>query len=263
MTTSTADQNDAAPPSATGGSGSASTRTNRYAVAATASHTAYRARTRTAPSGRTAMAVASTPAATTNGARGRSSAREAASAMTTISKVAQPTHCTRLTTVGSAEARRPSRPRSSTIAGTRSRADGAAVSPSSAPPRTAPTTTAATVTASGRPGRTTKAAATGSSRLMPRLPNRPAVSRSPSAASGGSARVSGASPAGRADGTTVLIAAPYAGITRSGSDGRRHVQPPSQPGRSRAPACVRRSVRRVGRDRAPVGAALPGLLCIL
>src|SRR5690606_9673348 len=45
----------------------------------------------------------------------------------------------------------------------------------------------------GLPGRITKAAATGSSRLIPRLPHRPRASRKPSGWLVGSVRVSGAS----------------------------------------------------------------------
>ncbi len=62
--------------------------------------------------------MASTPATRTNGQRGVCSTRDAAVAMMTISKVAQPKHCTTLSTVGSDEIRAPNRPRSSTIAGT-------------------------------------------------------------------------------------------------------------------------------------------------
>src|SRR3954468_3261610 len=152
--------------------------------------------------------------------------------MITISKVAQPTHCTRFSAVGSAEARRPSSPRSSTIVGTRSRAPAAAAGPRRTAPIAAPTTIAPIVVDSGRPGRTTKTAATGSSRLTPRLAHRPKESRRPRAAAGAWSRVRGASPVGALVRTSseVLMVAPYAGITRSGSSGRRRVQSPSQPG---------------------------------
>ena len=152
---STAAQNDTAPPWATGGSACVSTWTNRYPIAAAAAHTAYRARIRAAPSGRSAISVATRPPPSTNGHRGRPSTRAAASAMITISNVAHPTHCTRLSTVGRYDTRPPSRPRRSTMAGTPSRAPAAALRPSSTDPMTAPTTIAATVTTSGRPGRTT------------------------------------------------------------------------------------------------------------
>jgi hypothetical protein len=124
--------------------------------------------------------------------------------MMTISNVAQPMHCTTFSPVGRYDARRPSSPRIITIAGARSRAAGAAVSPSSVAPISAPTTIASTVTPSGRPARTTNAAATGSSRLMPRLNHSPKVSRRPSTGGGGSVRVRGASSAGRV-GTAVLM----------------------------------------------------------
>src|SRR5690606_22642198 len=45
----------------------------------------------------------------------------------------------------------------------------------------------------GLPGRITKAAATGSSRLMPRLPHRPSAARNPSGLPDGSVSVRGAS----------------------------------------------------------------------
>ena len=87
-------------------------------------------------------------------------------------------------------------------------------------------------------GRTTNAAATGSSRLMPRLAQRPKMSRSAEACAAGSASVSGASVRG-ASGTDVLKVSPYAGITRTGSSGRRRRQPSSQPGLSGLPHTVR------------------------
>jgi len=58
---------------------------------------------------------------------------------------------------------------------------------------TAPTTTARMVSLSERPGSTTKAAATGRSRLMPKLLHKPAVSRRPCVGATGSASVRGAS----------------------------------------------------------------------
>ena len=191
------------------------------------------------------MAVASTPAPRTNGHRGASSARDAASAMMTISKVAQPRHCRTLSPVGRALARRPSSPRSSTIAGTRSRAAGAAVRPSSTAPITAPTAMASRLTPSGRPASTTKDAATGSSRLTPRLAHRPRVSRRPSSCEAGSARVRGAS----ARAAVIVNVSPYAGMTRTGSSGRRRVQPSSQPGRPGLPHTAPPTLRQPPRVR--------------
>ncbi len=152
--------------------------------------------------------------------------------MTTTSKVAHPRHCTRLSPVGSQDARRPSRPRSSTIAGTRSRAPGAAVSPSSAPPSSDPTATASRVTPSGRPASTTNDAATGSSRLTPRFAHSPNVSRSPWSATGSSASTTGASGGGLVRVTLLVTVSPYAGMTRTGPtvDGRSAVLSARSPG---------------------------------
>src|SRR6476646_10555369 len=82
------------------------------------------------------------------------------------------------------------------MAGTPSRAPAAAPNPSSTEPIVAPTMIATRVSQSGRPGRNTKTAATGNSRLMPRFPHRPRVSRKPRLRFGGSLKVSGASPPG-------------------------------------------------------------------
>src|SRR3712207_7654313 len=60
----------------------------------------------------------------------------------------------------------------------------------------------------------------------------PNASRRPRVAAGAWSRVRGASPVGALVRTSsdVLMVAPYAGITRSGSSGRRRVESPSQPG---------------------------------
>ena len=98
---------------------------------------------------------------------------------------------------------------------------------------TAPTATTTSVTPSGRPASTTNDAATGSSRLMPRLDHSEKVPRSP--------RTGVAVPtsvvAGSCEEVTdvvVLMVSPYAGMTRTGSSGRRR-QPSSQPGRPGLP----------------------------
>jgi hypothetical protein len=83
-----------------GCSGADRTSHEEVASAAIEAHTAYRDSSRTAPSGRSAMSVASPPATSTHGQRGVCSTRAADSAMISTSKVAQPTHCSRLSAVG-------------------------------------------------------------------------------------------------------------------------------------------------------------------
>ena len=204
------------------------TTTNRYAVAASTSHTMYRRKSRMKPSGRSARMVATTPAPMTKTDRGTEGTRFAEpSAMTRISTAAQPTHWAMLSAVGIQEPRRPSSPRKSTIEGAPVSAPGTAASASTAVPRTVPTRTAVMAAArvsGGRSaeGRRTKAAATGMVSVMPRLPQREAWSLNPRGRGGASSRVSGASCVSWVtDFAVESIHPPFAGITRTGSCGRR------------------------------------------
>jgi hypothetical protein len=130
------------------------------------------------------MAVARTPKANTHAGRPptpntRSEMAVAAVAITNSSKVAQPRFWTTLQTVGSSEPRTPSGARYRTMAGTPVAAAGTAASPSRALPTTAPTTVAARADMRPRAG-TSRAPATSTSRLTPRLPQSTAWSRKPS-----------------------------------------------------------------------------------
>src|SRR3712207_6891989 len=72
----------------------------------------------------------------------------------------------------------------------------------------------------------------------------PNASRRPRVAAGASVRVRGASPVDVLVRTSsdVLMVAPYAGITRSGSSGRRRVESPSQPGPPELPHMARPTI---------------------
>ena len=75
--------------------------TNRYAIATMTATSAYRRSIRTAPSGQSAMIVVTTPAITMYGhCTCHGSSCFNAAAMTTSSNMAQPSSCTRFSTVG-------------------------------------------------------------------------------------------------------------------------------------------------------------------
>ena len=133
-------------------------------------------------------------------------------------------------------------------------APGIPASASTTVPSSVPATMAVSAAASDSsgvpapPGCSTKIAPVKPSRLTPRLPHRPNWSSSPSDCGTGSASVRPTSER-RSPGTVTnvfslvpaesVVAAtkpPYAGITRTGSDGRWR-QPPSQPGQPELP-CV-------------------------
>ena len=196
---------------------------------------------RTLPSGRTAISVAPAPARSTNGQRQASpSTAVAAVAMTMISIVAQPTFWAMLSRVGTTEPRRPTSPRSDTMAGAPVVAPNIAEAPSSSAPRPQPTTMARMARPTEPVVVATRAPVSGPNRLIPRLPHIASWSTKPSGRGGSVVRVSGASAAPvrgvvsggrRSERRADIDAAPYAGITRSGSVGRRaRVRtPPSQP----------------------------------
>src|SRR5215218_1498432 len=130
------------------------------------------------------MAVVIAPNTTTHSSRPRkpktrSDTSLAAAAITNSSKVAQPRFWTTLQAVGSSEPRSPSGARYSTMVGTPVWEAGTAASPSRALPMAAPSTVAAS--ACHRPSAgTSRAPATSTSRLIPRLPQSTAWSRKPS-----------------------------------------------------------------------------------
>jgi hypothetical protein len=180
------------------------------------------------------MAVASTPASSAHGTRSDSEVSlVATSVMTSTSTAAHPTHCARLSTVGSIEARRPSSPRSSAMAGAPVAAPGTAAAPSRSEPRTQPSTIAASAAgrlSGGRPttGASTKTAAAGSVSVTPRDPHSEAWSRQPSCCGGMLVR-SSVSGASLTCAVVAIVTTPYAGMTRTGSGGRRRGGRPLSP----------------------------------
>ncbi len=148
--------------------------------------------------------------------------------MTMISIVAQPTFCAMLSTVGTTEPRRPNRPRNETMAGAPVVAPNIAEAPSSNAPMAQPTTTATIASPTDPVVKTTRAPVIGPNKLIPRFAHIASWSRNPSGRGGSVVSCSGASSRGGADGAVLVERAetdmrstPYAGITRSGSVGRR------------------------------------------
>src|SRR5829696_1783709 len=194
MTRSMEVQNPVQLPSVRSPSGRRSVSIRKYAEQATTATTAIRFSSRTDPSGRSAIRVATAPAISTYSQRGGSSHTAwAAKEITQISYVAQPTHCSRLSTVGAYDPERPSRPRSSTIVGAPVTAPARATAASSTQPSTVPATIATTVATNDCPGATRNVAVTGMSRLIPRFAQSPSWSEKPSGRGCCSARVAGAS----------------------------------------------------------------------
>ena len=149
---------------------------------------------RTEPSGRSAIAVASAPAIRTYAQRGSPDHTAcAANEMIHTSYVAHPMHWSRLSTVGAYEPVRPSRPRSSTMVGAPVIAPARATAASSRQPSTVPATIATTVARNDCPGATRNVAVTGMRRLIPRLAQSPNWSAKPSERGWSSVRVAGAS----------------------------------------------------------------------
>ena len=149
---------------------------------------------RTLPSGRTAMIVAAAPAISTNGQRHASpTTATAAVAITMISMVAQPMFCPMLRIVGTTDPRRPSNPRSDTIAGAPVVAPKTADAPSSSAPRQQPTTMAAIARTTEPAVVAISAPVSGPKRLMPRFPHIANWSENRSGLGGSVLRVSGAS----------------------------------------------------------------------
>ena len=152
--------------------GCLSTWTNKNTEAARTSQTITLRSSRTLPSGRTAIAVAAAPATITNGQRQASpSTATAAVEMTMISMVAQPMFCAMLSRVGTTDPRRPTRPRSATMAGAPVVAPNTADAPSRTAPRVQPTTMAAMARPTEPTVVATRAPVSGPNRLMPRLPH--------------------------------------------------------------------------------------------
>ena len=159
-----------------------------------------------------------------------------------ISIVAQPMFCAMLSSVGSTEPRRPTRPRSVTMAGAPVAAPNRGEAPSSDRPerrsrRRSPLAPARPIQPSSRSARPVS----GPNRLMPRLPHRASWSMNPQRPRrlGGEGERRLVAAARRPRSVIVGVdvrrtsQAPYAGITRSGSVGRRTCAvvrtPPSQP----------------------------------
>src|SRR5215207_6540306 len=203
--------------------------TNKYTEAASTSQTMTLRNSRTLPSGRTAITVAPAPAKITKGHRQDwPNTATAAVEITMISMVAQPMFCAMLSTVGTTEPRRPTRPRSVTMAGAPVVAPMIAEAPSRIAPSPQPTTIAAIASPIDPAVVAISAPVSGPNRLMPRFAHIASWSLNRSGLGGSVVRVSGASVAGRSGASRVLfgldvtdIAAPYAGIIRSGSVGRR------------------------------------------
>ena len=216
--------------------GCSSTETNRNTEAASTSQTITLRSSRTLPSGRTAISVAPAPAMSTNGQR-QASPRiaVAAVAMTMISMVAQPTFWAMFSSVGTTEPRRPTSPRSDTMAGAPVVAPNMAEAPSSSAPSPQPTTMASTARPTEPVVVATRAPVSGPNRLIPRLPHMASWSTKPSGRGGSVVRTSGAS----------VAAVREAGVRRTQVGGggrhrcsslRRHY--PVRFGRSAGPRCT-------------------------
>jgi hypothetical protein len=190
----------------------------------------------------TAMAVVIAPNTSTHSSRPRNPRTRAdtsvaAAAITNSSKVAQPRFWRTLQAVGSSEPPSPSAARYSTIVGTPISEAGTAASPSSVLPMAAPTTVAAS--ADHRPSAgTSRAPATSTSRLIPRLPHSTAWSSKPSTrCSRGTGWMphSGGRWTPMGCGLAAAIAAPFAGMTRIRFEGSPTAQSASQPGAPGSP----------------------------
>ena len=148
----------------------------------------------TLPSGRTAIAVAISPASSTNSQRQRSLVTATAAwEMTMISIVAQPMFCAMFSTVGATEPRRPNRPRRLAIAGAPVCEPNTAAPPRTRAPIPQPTTTASSPFSSDPVYAATRAPVTGPNSEIPRLPQRVNWSRKPSVRGASVVRTSGAS----------------------------------------------------------------------
>jgi hypothetical protein len=155
---------------------------------------------RTLPSGRTAITVAAAPAKITKGQRQDwPSTATAAVEMTMISMVAQPTFCAMFSRVGTTDPRRPTRPRSETIAGAPVLAPMTAEAPSKIAPSPQPMTIAAMASPTDPAVVAISAPVSGPKRLMPRLPHIASWSVNRSGRGGSVVRVSGASRVGCAE----------------------------------------------------------------
>ena len=127
---------------------------------------------RTLPNGRTAIVVATAPATMTNGQRHSApTTATAAEEMTMISIVAQPMFWAMFKMVGATDPRRPSSPRSATIAGAPVVTPNMADAPSSSAPSPQPTTIAVIARPTEPVVATTRAPVSGPNRLIPRLPH--------------------------------------------------------------------------------------------
>ena len=179
----------------------------------------------------------------------------AAVEMTMISMVAQPMFWPMFSTVGAIEPRRPSSPRRETMAGAPVVAPKSAEVPSRPAPRVQPTTMAPMASQTEPVVAAIRAPVSGPNRLMPRFAHMANWSKNRSGRGGSVVRTMGASGRRAEPGapSTVVGAEvdvaisenpPYAGITRSGSVGRRTRDPegptlrPLSPPRGVSSRCV-------------------------